>query len=249
MSGTRQRTSVLAAVIFGAHLFAIYALHTPAPMVMQPASFSSARFLHQPPALAPGAEPDGINDPMVFAGAHQHGFSAAAWLMPPREDYSITKTVSPPHFLEFNRPATEFPATEISAPRTTLLPIVEIPIPTEAPKSTFAIEGALKDRPLRKIPELPLQVAADVLSSTVIQVGVQADGFPFSGRIIGRSGSPAADLAALKIANEVRFAPISPAIAGGRAELQWGEIVFRWFTAEPNATNAPPTGASVPVTK
>src|SRR3954451_14285164 len=114
MSWTRRRMTVLAGVIFGAHLFAIYALHTAAPMLMQPASFRSPRFANVAPTSVPAREADGLNDPMVFAGAHQHGFSGPAWLTGPRQNYSISTTVSPPRFLEFARPPAEFPKGEIS---------------------------------------------------------------------------------------------------------------------------------------
>ena len=91
-------------------------------------------------------------------------------------------------------------------------------------------------------PTIPIQFASDVLSNTVIQVGIQADGFPLSSRIISGSGSRGADLTALQIANGVRFTPLSAATARTEGALEWGELVFQWFTTEPIATNALPPG-------
>jgi hypothetical protein len=242
MKWTRHRVLILAAVIFTAHVIAIFALHTPPPMVVLPDGFRSSRPLIQQSSTNATMDLDGLSDPLVFAGAHQHGFSAAAWMMRPRPEYAFTNSLPEPRFLAFARTPTELPrsdSTMILRSRTAL-PFVEFALPKETPQSTLTIAGGLEGRRLLTSLEPPIQFATDVLSNTVVQVGVRPDGFPFSTRIISGSGSRPADITALNIANKVRFAPLPLAESRNPAELQWGELVFQWFTTEPGATNAPP---------
>jgi hypothetical protein len=251
MSWTRQRVPILAMVIFVAHVIAIFALHTPTPMLALPEAFRSPRMPTPQMTTNNLLEAEELNDPLVFAGAHQHGFSAAAWMMRPKQEYVLTNSAPAPRFLSFVRPPTEFPAVEnlAEASRSSDLPFVEFALPKEMPKSTLAVQGALEQRRVMSAPEIPTQFATDVLSNTVVQVGVRADGFPFSTRVISGSGSRAADLQALDIANRVRFAPSMPVSVqkrnaaeaiGDPGELQWGEFVFQWFTTEPIVTNGLP---------
>ena len=46
-----------------------------------------------------------------------------------------------------------------------------------------AVQAALRAKP----PEIPIQFASDVLSNTVVQLGVRGDGFPFTARIVSGS--------------------------------------------------------------
>jgi hypothetical protein len=248
MSWTRQRVTILAALIFIAHIVAIFAIHTPRPMVALQDNFRTTGL--KPSAIQTNALPglEGLNDPLVFAGAHEHGFSAAAWMTKPRQDYALTNSKSPPHFLAFARTPMEFPPheTQIALLGRTALPFLEISLAREMPKSILRIEGALENRGLLKSPEIPIQTASDVLSNTVVQVAIKSDGFPFSARITTSSGSRGADLRAVQIANQLRFTPLPAAIAREPNDLQWGECVFQWFTTEPTAPNATNPAASGP---
>jgi hypothetical protein len=242
MTWPRQRVFVLAAVIFAAHVIAIFALHTPAPMVLLPDGFRSPRSPARVISTNAFVELDGLNDPLVFAGAHRHGFSAEAWMMEPIVEYGITNSLPEPRYLSFARTPVELPQNDhtiVLNPRD-VLPFVEFALPKEAPQSTFAIEGALANRRLITSVAVPIQFASDVLTNTVVQLGVRADGFPFSARIVSSSGSHAADVTALDIANKARFAPLPLPDSENPARLQWGELVFQWFTTEPSATNAAP---------
>jgi hypothetical protein len=183
-----------------------------------------------------------LNDPLVFAGAHQHGFSAAAWMMRPRQDYALTNAPLQPQYLAFSRTPTEFPPSDnsIRARRRGGMPFVEFALPVEPQRSILSIEGGLENRKLTATPDIPIQFATDVLSNTVVQLGVRGDGFPFTARIVSGSGSRGADLTALDIANKLRFSPVPLIEENDPGALQWGELVFQWFTTEPTATNAPP---------
>ena len=250
MSWTRQRVTILAALIFAAHVAVIFALHTPRPMVALPETFRTPRLKSSTSPTTGLADLDGLNDPLVFAGAHEHGFSASAWMMRPSQDYALTNSKPPPRFLAFARTPMNFPPrqTENSVQSQTTLPFLDIALAPEPHKSMLFVEGELQNRPLARTPEIPLQTATDVLTNTVIQVAVKADGFPFSARIITSSGSRFADLKALDIANHLKFTPLPPAVPRDPTELQWGECVFQWFTTEPGATNAVPAPAGPNVT-
>jgi TonB family protein len=241
MKWPRKRTLTLALVIFIAQMVAIFALHTPTPMVTLPEGVWSP--LQRVPAgqTNPLGELDGLSDPLVFAGAHEHGFSAFAWMMRPKTDYEVTNTLPTPRFLQFQRVATDFSNRDFknSSEQDPDLPFVQVEIPPVDKRSLMRVDGGLVSRALLREPKVPIQYATDVLSNTVVQVAVQADGFPFSARIISGSGSRGADLAALNIATRTRFAPLPPVGAETLGDLQWGQLVFQWFTTEPVATNNP----------
>ena len=249
MSWTRQRVTVFAVVIFIAHVIAIFALHTPRPMVTLSDNFRTAPLAPAIVETNSSTALEGLNDPLVFAGAHEHGFSASAWMMKPRQDYALTNSKSPPRFLAFTRTPTDLPiiGNELTSPMRTTLPFLEFAFAHESPKSTLRIQGALENRALLNSPEIPIQQATDVLTNTVIQIAVKSDGFPFSARIVTSCGSRLADLRALQIANQLRFAPASAATIRDAAALQWGECIFQWFTTEPSAnSNLAPNAVSGP---
>jgi TonB family protein len=167
-------------------------------------------------------------------------------MMAPREDYSFANSKAAPRFLAFSRSVSESPPrdNDTSFRVRTALPFLQIALPRGTPKSIFQIEGDVKMRALLRIPEIPIQYGTEVLSNTVVQIGVQPDGFPFSARIITSSGSATADRKALEIANHLRFAPLPLPDSRNPNELQWGECVFQWFTTEPPAASPRATNAS-----
>jgi hypothetical protein len=243
MSWTHKRLGIFAAVILAAHVVAIFALHSRQPILER--TTGSLRIFRLPPAGAkqpPTIEVNGLNDPLTFAGANAHGFSAPAWLTSPQMTYVSTNPIAPPKFLVFARESAIPPANQKASELDSSLPFLNFTTSNPPPKSTLAIEGGLARRPLVSSPTIPIQSATDVLSNTVVQAGVQANGFPLSLRIISSSGSRGADLGALQIANTIRFAAIPEIKLQDPNALQWGELVFQWFTVEPATTNRPPVG-------
>ena len=236
MNWTNQRIAIVAGFIFAAHVFAIFTLHTHEPILARIATTGSPRAYFPAPAKSPSpGELEPLDDPMAFASANPRGFSGAAWMNRPKIDYAPSTAVRQPQFLGFRRTPIDVPTSRETdeSPKITPLPFVDLALPKPEHKSTLTIEGDLASRAMMtKRPEPPIQVAADVLSDTVVQLGVEADGYPFSARIITSSGSHAADLAALQIAQKIRFVPNRT----NRA-LQWGDLTFQWFTAEPPGTN------------
>jgi hypothetical protein len=237
MDWSRQRWVLIASVVLAAQVAAIFALHSKQPMLARLAGGELKKF---PEAIQPSASPqiDALNDPMVFAAAHPRGFSGAAWLKAPEADYQISNSIPPARFLEFQRsPAATGDANSWERPRTAL-PLLQLSIAKPPAKSLLMVEGALAARTPAIMPELPIQHGTDLLSNTVVQVGVRVDGFPLSTRIILGSGSRGADLAALEIARKIRFGPLPVNVSRETADLQWGQLVFQWFTTEPPSTNA-----------
>lgn len=233
MSWTGKRLLVLAVTILAAHVFAIFALHTREPLMARMAVTGSPRFGASQFTNAPSEGVNGLNDPLTFAGAHPRGFSAHAWLNHPKMEYASSNRPAPPRFLAYSRPAEQTPAIASTPQVAAPLPFLKASLSNPPPRSLFFVEGGLIGRPLLGAPALPLQFGTDVLSNSVVQIGVQADGYPVSARIVRGSGRRDADLTALQIANSVRFAPRK------ENSVQWGELVFQWFTAEPPSTNAP----------
>jgi hypothetical protein len=176
----------------------------------------------------------------VFAGAHEHGFSAAAWMIRPKQEFALTNPPPAPRYLAFVRTPLTLPAErESKFRREDDLPELQFTLPSDPQKSILMIGGELKNRGLIRVIDVPVQIASDVLSNTVVQVAVRADGFPFSARVISGSGSRGADDVALDLAKKARFSALPQVRPGEGAEMQWGELVFQWFTAGPNMTNSP----------
>ena len=240
MSWSRKRLTIVATIIFLAHVIGIFALHTPRPMVTLPGGFRAARTLPAATRTNSTSELDGLNDPLVFAGAHEHGFSAWAWMMRPKQEFALTNPPPGPRYLAFVRSPIELPAeSESKFRREDDLPELQFALPSDPQKSILMVEGDLKNRGLIRPIEVPVQIASDVLSNTVVQVAVRVDGFPFSARVISGSGSRGADDVALDLAKKARFSALPQVRPGDGAEMQWGELVFQWFTAGPNMTNSP----------
>jgi len=229
MAWSRKQFVGFCFLIFAGQIGVIFALHTRQPLrakiaqviPMRPGGFATNSV---------GSEIDDLNDPLVFAGAHAQGFSAHAWMKRPQVELAFTNSVAPPQFLEFQRPPTEIPvANNFQGPKLEL-PFVSLAIANEPAKENAVLaQGPIANRALTAKIILPPQIGPDVSSNTVVQVAVQADGFPFTARIVASSGSRGADLTALQLAKEAQFAP-----AKG-APLQWGELIFRWQMASTNA--------------
>ena len=229
MAWSRKKLIAFGFLIFAGQIGAIFALHTREPLRSKFGPIIPSR----PVAFATnsvGTEVEELNDPLVFAGAHEQGFSAHAWMKRPPMELAMTNSIPPPAFLEFQRTPTEFPGTNQFRGLTPDLPFVRLPISNPPPKGLpVLVRGLPADRQLitKIIP--PPQIDSALSSNTVVQVAVQSDGYPFSTRILTGSGSVSADLTALQLARNARFAPTKS------TDLQWAELVFQWQLANTNA--------------
>ena len=87
-------------------------------------------------------------------------------------------------------------------------------------------------------PHLPSWPASDLLTNSVVQVWVDADGQSLSpALLLPGSGSREADQLAIKLSRTARFAPLP----SNRAELTPGTLIFEWHTVPPtNSIPVPP---------
>lgn len=228
---------LLTMLVLAAQLGAIFALHTRESLrVKLPLLVPSP--LGGFATNSVGSEVEDLIDPLAFAGAHERGFSAHAWLKKPEMQLALGNSTPAPTFLTFNRALAELPRSRDFRGLPNELPFVQFAISNELPRaSKLQIQGAIAGRPLLTNIIPPLQYTSEIISNTVVQVALQPDGFPFSARIVSGSGSRGADLTALQMANNARFAPLSPK-ERSPISLQWGELVFQWHTALPPSTNA-----------
>ena len=118
------------------------------------------------------------------------------------------------------------------------------PQPISAGQSAVRLEGGLARRRLMTPLDLRSQTNRDILTNSVVQVLVDADGLPRSVTLLSSSGSKLADQQALERASAARFEPLSRnppgPTPGPTAYLGLGRMVFLWHTIPEPPTNAPP---------
>ena len=251
---TRRRWGyALAASFFAQVALLLYFGEKPHPLA-PPAQFTTAIFLAADPWSEQQLTRDALwRDPTLFALPHARGFSGEAWLNftpiqhrpkdwtePPRwlalPAHGLGETLS--RFLTTNTPA---PLRIADKPLPRLIrsdPLVpNPPLPT---RSMLRIEGDLGRRPLREGLELPSWPHYDVLTNTVVELCVNAEGQPVVTTLRGESGLRAADQFAAKFAAAARFQPLprkkeQTPLAD---TLTWGRLIFQWRTLPPLTTNA-----------
>ncbi len=203
-------------------------------------------------------EPAELYDPTLFVWANPHGFSGRAWMDLPPPEFRPPRWTEPPLYLPLpttglgdmvrvliaSNAAGLFPVPP--GPKA-VVPLPDIPL-TAALLPTQSVmrvnEELAARRPLTSV-ALPSWPYADVLTNSVVQVQVDADGWVESARLMASSGLAEADQCALDVAKAARFAsvrrsgprPSAPLLPG----LTSGDLVFFWHTVPPAATNAPPS--------
>lgn len=199
-----------------------------------------------------------FSDPTLFALPHQESFSGLAWLKIPEPSFHPFKWEEPPRLLaldpgilgedfrgymatnqpagvaDFGQPEFKFkmPQVEPSAPLTT--------------HSGFSLLGELAGRRMVVAPDLPSWPSAEMISNSVVQILVAADGRPISATLLTPPGSAPseADQYALRASGKVRFEPISSADPlNPLAAVALGQILFDWHTVPLAVTNSAPTAA------
>lgn len=237
MRWSRQRWVLTTLVILAGQLLAIFALHTRQPLLAKLPPFTPGPVLASA-TNSSGSVPQELNDPLLFAGAHPLGFSGAVWLKRPQMEIAFSNSIPPVRYLAFQPSGPEISETNVFRRPLTPLPFLQIALPQRpAPRSLLTVEGDLATRPVLNKPVPPNAVGADVLSDTIVRIGVRRDGFPQSLRVVAGSGTPAMDVSALQMAHGIRFAPQVVTRAGQEDALEWGELVFQWHTAAPGTNN------------
>ena len=92
------------------------------------------------------------------------------------------------------------------------------------------INGALSNRKLLVVPDLPSWGSTNLITNTVVRLMVDSEGLPRSQTLLSRSGATEADDYAVRMTRGLRFEPV---IVTRNAEtspdsLAWGEVVFQW---------------------
>lgn len=202
-----------------------------------------------------------LNDPTLFALPHSQAFSGSPLLVSPAPSSTYFEWTEEPHWLalsveslgaSFARiipPTQPSPggAVEFAEPRRLAPDVFETPLP---PASSLHLEGELAGRPLLNLPILPSwpprfvnPTDTDMLTNTVVQAMVDREGRPFSVTLLGSSGSSPADDAALSMANQLRFKPLTSTVGGDDNSgtrvlngLALGLLIFEWQTLAPTNT-------------
>jgi hypothetical protein len=199
-------------------------------------------------------------DPTLFALPHHEGFSGLAWLTITEPDVHPLLWDEAPRFLPLdpaslgeafrNYMSTNQPG---SLPEMTQ-PELKFKIPEVLPSrplvtaSTLRLSGELASRRLLVAPKLRPWPSTEILSNSVVQVLVGADGRPISATLLRPPGSALteADQYALRSATTVRFESINGADPlNPLAAIALGQMIFEWQTV-PQPTNSPP---DVPASK
>lgn len=193
-----------------------------------------------------------LADPTLFALPHQEGFSGQAWLAVTNREIRPFAWTEPPQFLELLSRQLAAPITvppdrhsfERAAQPADFPPELLLPLPNERQLfpsgSTFVQAAGLRSRTLQTRIELPSWPHAELLSNSVVQVVVDAEGSVVSAVLLGAGcGLKEADDYSVRQAAAARFAavPHNPEDTSSLAGLVWGELVFHWHTLP--ATNTP----------
>jgi len=255
---TRRRWFYSVAAVFCAQVGLIFLLGkrvqpSPAPIPFRTAIYAAVDPLsEQQLARLPTLE-----DPTIFALPSHHGFSGTAWLNFAPLQFHLTDWTESPRWLEMEvarlgETFSRFVATNLAPP----LLIAEKPLPrliasdppvpneAMAAKSELRFEGDLAQRPLRSPLTLPSWAATEILTNTVVQLLVDAEGQPVFTTLLGSCGLYEADQSALKLAAGARFKPArtGDVVEEAAGPSSWGRMIFQWHTIAPLATNssAPP---------
>ena len=248
---SRRRWGGMVVLILGIQLGLIFWLGTRKPIRPRPAA--AAFTLHL--AAQASAELQALYDPTLFTLPHAVGFSGPVWQRVPRPEFRSFEWSAPPNRLPravdhigavFTRlvetnyiDTLQEPAQPEPDPTLPDLP----PLALLQDQSVLQLEGGLAQRRLLTPLQLKSWSNPDILTDSVVQVVVDAEGRPVSPTLLSGSGSAAADQYALDQARAARFEPLSrnppEAVPNPMARLKWGKMIFRWHTLPTPPTSAP----------
>ncbi|HWX21592.1 MAG TPA: hypothetical protein VN578_16945 [Candidatus Binatia bacterium] len=203
-----------------------------------------------------GADFLALQDPTLFALPHRQGFSGPAWLeVLPVESHPFVWSESnrwlEPSLAQLGAPFEQFLETNSFIPFDGTAPPEPALTPSEVAQSevlrqqsTLRLADGLAGRRLLTPLKLPSWTNSELLTSSVVQVGVDASGVPFGFTPLSRSGSQEADDFALEQARAARFesfvgrGPQKP--TNPLDGLSWGKLIFEWHTVTVAPSNPPP---------
>jgi len=250
-SWSRRRWWGVFALVFLVQLALIFWLGETSPIRPRPATPGLTLRL----AASAAAELLALRDPTLFVLPQPQAVPAPAWLKAPHpaaHAFSWPEPASPraPVIGQLGAAFNRLGETNHFAPLFALArpePWLVLPEPAPQPvgtgQSTVQLQGALAQRRLITPLVLGSQTNRDILTISVVQLLVDAEGLPRSVTLLSGSGSPKADQDALAQAGAARFEPLSGSPAdlapAPTAHLSWGRMVFHWHTLPLPPTNAP----------
>ena len=248
---SRRRWWSMVGLIFGLQLALIFWLgetslvrsRPPAPgLTLKVAGSASADLL-------------ALRDPTLFALPRQQGMPVPTSLRTPQPDFHAFAWPEPtnhPHLAidqlgaAFNRfvETNAFDPLPLPAKSLPELTLPELPpLAISAARTTLRLEWDQSPRRLLTPLELRSQENPEILTNSMVQIVVDAEGRPTSVTLLSGSGSKSADQQAFEQANAARFEPLNRNPAGTPpspvAALTWGRMIFQWHTLPPPLTNAP----------
>jgi len=195
-----------------------------------------------------------LQDPTLFVLPHRENFSGDAWLKIVPQEFTPTNWTQPPQPLEF--PTQAMGAVFVAFIQTNVPPRFQVridsglddaeantaPLPSISVPSRLRVEGDLARLRLLTPLHLPPQTNSDLLTNTVVQLVVDANGNPFSAVLWASCGDEKANAQAVGIAKAIRFAPPEPAALGmvPLDKMTSGKLIFEWQTMPSNAPPAAP---------
>ena len=115
-----------------------------------------------------------------------------------------------------------------------------LPLPPPPESGAVHVYGPLSRRKLLTPVETPAWTCDDLLTNTVLQLVVDADGRPLTVTPVASSGFAPADDYAYRQGRRARFEPLTGINRTNSAtEFTAGAMVFEWQTIPAPATNAP----------
>jgi hypothetical protein len=252
----RSRWLTLIALVFAAHIGLIFVFGGRKPIV--PRAVTDVPMLQ---LAGDTSEWLALNDPLLFVLPRPEDFAGPAWLESPRVEFHRLEWTESPRWLQL--PADELGKTFGEFMQTNQFVAFELelqpqpqpsapenpPVETLAENSTLQIGGDLAQRRLLHQIDLPPQTNNEVIAPSKVQVIVDTIGNVISTTLVppesfleGADDDDAADLRALELARTLRFAPLPEGVgvtANPASRLTLGQLIFKWRTIAPPATNPP----------
>lgn len=189
------------------------------------------------------------DDPTLFALPQPRGFSGQAWLHVPDQVHPYHEWTAQPFWLALNtgglgldfenylQNLSPLGESLVDKPEPQLYPVdsgIDDLLPNA---SQLLVGGDLSTRPILSQPAIPDWPVLEILSATVLQVAVSADGFVFTAAVVSESGSKAADQKALELVRGLRFKPLTCETGKNQAAagVSFGQLIFQWRIS-PTAT-------------
>jgi hypothetical protein len=194
-----------------------------------------------------------LADPTLFALPSLQGFSGPAWMRFSALEHEPVPWSEAPRWLTVDTQhlGRTFGSLLATNPRPPLL-VADKPMPrligADAPvpslplrrQSVLRLTGDLARRRLLAPLALKAWAHTDILSNSVVQALVDAQGRVLAATLLHGSGLNEADQHALRQATGARFDPLPHAPSGkAPSDLARGRLIFQWHTVPPSATNAP----------